>query len=274
MFKGRDDLILQDELHLDTGRARDTIVRFIQEEFGKAGFSRAVLGLSGGVDSALACYLTVEALGPENVCALLMPYGSGNPGGEADAQLIIGKLGIPWVRIDITPMVDPLVRLYPEMDARRKGNIMARARMIVLYDQSEELRGLVVGTSNKTEILLGYFTLWADSAAAIKPLGDLYKCQVRQLARAMGVPEHIVGKAPSADLWEGQTDEGELGFSYDEADVVLYLFVEEKQSKEELVALGFPLKLVQRILGRMKATEYKRMPTPVPKVQHMQGDST
>jgi len=268
MLTGRDDLILQGELELDTGRARDTIVRFIQDEFGKAGFSRAVLGLSGGIDSALSCYLAVEALGPGNVCALLMPYGSGNAGAEADARLVIGELEIPWVKIDITPMVDPLVRLYPKMDARRKGNIMARARMIVLYDQSEEFRALVVGTSNKTEILLGYFTLWADSAAAIKPLGDLYKCQVRQLARAVGVPECIVSKAPSADLWEGQTDEGELGFSYDEADQVLYLFLEEDLGEEQIAARGFPLELVRRIFRRMKATEFKRLSIPVPRVQH------
>ncbi|MCG2768729.1 MAG: NAD+ synthase [Chloroflexota bacterium] len=267
MFTGREELILLDELDLDTGEARDTIVRFIQEEFGKAGFSRAVLGLSGGIDSALACYLAVEALGPENVRALLMPYGSGNPGGEADAWLVIGKLRIPWVKIDITPMVDPLVRLYPEMNARRKGNIMARARMIVLYDQSEEFRGLVVGTSNKTEILLGYFTLWADSAAAIKPLGDLYKCQVRQLARIVGVPERIVRKAPSADLWEGQTDEGELGFSYDVADQVLYLFLEEEKSEEEIVEQGFPQGLVRHVLQRMRATAFKRGPIPTPRLR-------
>ena len=259
-------MILQGELELDTGRARDTIVRFIQDEFSKAGFSRAVLGLSGGIDSALSCYLAVEALGPGNVCVLLMPYGSGNPGGEVDARLIIGKLRIPSVEINITPMVDPLVRLYPEMDARRKGNIMARARMIVLYDQSEEFRGLVVGTSNKTEMLLGYFTLWADSAAAIKPIGDLYKCQVRQLARAIGVPERIVCKAPSADLWEGQTDEGELGFSYDEADQVLYLLMEEKLGEEQIAARGFPLELVRRVLRRMKATEFKRLSIPIPRV--------
>ena len=144
---------------------------------------------------------------------------------------------------------------------------MARARMIVLYDQSEEFQGLVVGTSNKTEILLGYFTLWADSAAAIKPLGDLYKCQVRQLARAVGVPERIVSKAPSADLWEGQTDEGELGFSYDEADQVLYLFLEENLGEEQIAARGLPLELVRRIFRRMKATEFKRLSIPMPRVQ-------
>lgn len=260
-------MILEGELDLNPERARKAIVRFIRGELRGAGYSRAVLGLSGGVDSALACYLTVEALGPENVCALLMPYGSGNPGGEADAHLVIGRLGIPWLKIDITPMVDALAQLHPDMGTRRKGNIMARMRMIVLYDQSEEFGGLVVGTSNKTEILLGYFTLWADSAAAIKPLGDLYKGHVRQLARAVGVPEHIVSKAPSADLWEGQTDEGELGFSYDEADQVLYLLLEGGRSEEQIIARGFPRELVERILRRMEATEFKRAPIPTPRAQ-------
>ena len=261
--------MLEGKLSLDVNRARKNIVRFMQEEFGKAGFSRAVLGLSGGIDSALACCLAVEALGAENVRALLMPYGAGNPVGEADARLIIGRLGIPWVEIDIRPMVDPLAQLYPDMGTRRKGNIMARTRMIVLYDQSEEFGGLVVGTSNKTETLLGYFTLWADSAAAIKPLGDLYKCQVRQLSRAMGVPEHIVTKAPSADLWKGQTDEGELGFSYDDADQVLYLFLEEEKSEEEIVTQGFPQGVVHRILQRMRATEFKRTSIPAPRAQYV-----
>ena len=259
--------MLGGRLDIDTDEVRQSIVRFLTEEFCRAGFSRALLGLSGGIDSALSCWLVVEALGNENVCAVLMPYGCDNPGSEADARLLIDKLRIPHVRVDIKPMVDPLVEVCPNMGARRRGNIMARMRMIVLYDQSEEFGGLVVGTSNKTEIFLGYFTLGGDSAAAVRPLGDLYKCQVRQLARAIGVPERIVTKPPSAGLWAGQTDEGELGFSYDDADKVLYLFVEEHQSEEEIVAQGMPEGLVRRILQRMHATEFKRAPIPTAVVQ-------
>jgi NAD+ synthase len=259
--------MLGGRLVIETDRVRHTIVGFLREKYRRAGFCRALLGLSGGIDSALSCWLAVEALGSENVCAVLMPYGCDNPEGEADARLLIDKLRIPHVRVDIKPMVDRLVEVCPEMGARRRGNIMARMRMIVLYDQSEEFGGLVVGTSNKTEILLGYFTLGGDSAAAVRPLGDLYKCQVRQLARAVGVPERIVTKPPSAGLWEGQTDEGELGFSYDDADKVLYLFVEEHRTEEQIVAEGIPEGVVRRILQRMRATEFKRAPIPTAAVQ-------
>jgi len=252
-----------DELGIDTDLVRQRIVDFLRQEYSRAGFSRAVIGLSGGIDSALACWLAVEALGRENVRAVLMPYGCADSGGEADARLLIGKLRIPHVRVNIKPMVDPLVESYPEMGARRRGNIMARMRMIVLLDQSEEFGGLVVGTSNKTEILLGYFTLGGDSVAAVKPLGDLYKCQVRQLSRAVGVPEHIITKPPSAGLWDGQTDEGELGFSYDDADRVLSLFVDEKMNEEEIVQTGLSKGLVRRVLQRMQATEFKRVSVPV-----------
>ncbi len=253
-----------DDLALDTDRARNTIVHFIRDEITKAGYHRALLGLSGGVDSSLACYLAVEALGVENVLGLLMPYRTSNPSSEADARLVIRVLGIPCRKIPITPMVDAFFELWPGMNARRQGNVMARMRMTVLYDQSEEFGGLVLGTSNKTEILLGYFTLYGDSAAALRPLASLYKCQVRQLARAVGVPAHIIVKPPSADLWADQTDEGELGFTYDEADQVLHLAVDRSYEPEDIVRVGFAPDLVNRILRRIQMTQFKRSAPPAP----------
>lgn len=251
-----------DELRLDVERERRRIVAFIREQSLGAGFSRLVVGLSGGVDSSLVAALCAEAIGAANVQAMILPYETSNPESEAHARMMIEALGLPWERFDITPMVRPLLARYPDMDERRKGNIMARARMIVLFDQSARLNGLVVGTSNRTETLLGYFTLCGDNAAAFKPIAHLYKCQVRELARAMGVPEVIVSKAPSADLWDGQTDEGELGFTYDEADQVLYLLTERGLTIDEIVAKGFDPRVVVEIQRRMCATAFKRRLPP------------
>ena len=253
-----------DQLVLDTDAVQQAIVDFIRDTITGAGYQRALLGLSGGIDSALTCYLAAEALGPENVLALLMPYRTSNPASEADARLVIADLGIPNVKIPITPMMDAFQRTDPGMDAGRRGNIMSRLRMILLYDQSVRFRGLVLGTSNKAESLLGYFTLYGDSAAALRPLAPLYKCQVRQLARAVGVPDPIISKPPSADLWQDQTDEGELGFSYDEADQILYLCVDRGMSHIEITRAGFAPGLVERVLRRMAATQFKRSEPPVP----------
>ena len=206
------------DLSIDTELARKILTGFIQTEISRAGFKRAVLGLSGGLDSALTCYLCAEALGPDSVMAVRMPYRTSSQDSLDHAQLVIDALGIRSLTIPITEMVDPLIDRFPKMENRRKGNIMARERMIILFDQSEDFKGLVVGTGNKTEILLGYSTLYGDSACAINPLGDLYKTQVRQLSAAMGVPQPLIDKAPSADLWIGQTDETELGFTYEEVD--------------------------------------------------------
>src|SRR5512133_234981 len=186
------------DLKIDTDVVRKTLTDFIRNEITRAGFSHAVLGISGGLDSALACYLSAEALGADNVLAIRMPYRTSSQGSLDDAQLVIDALGVKTLTIPITEMVDPLINRFPNMDKRRKGNIMARQRMIILFDQSEDFKGLVVGTGNKTEILLGYSTLYGDSACAINPIGDLYKTQVRQLALAMGVPKPLLEKAPSA----------------------------------------------------------------------------
>ena len=217
-----------------------------------------MLGLSGGVDSSLVAYLAAAALGPENVLAVRMPYQTSAQSSLDDAQRVIDALGIRHETVEITPMVEPLFEASPGIDATRKGNIMARQRMIVLFDRSMAERALVVGTSNKTEWLLGYTTLYGDSAAAIQPIGDLYKYQVRQLARALGVPQQIIDKAPSADLWPGQTDEGELGFTYDQADQVLYLLIDRHYRVGEVVERGFPRALVERVWRTVKGTQYKR----------------
>ena len=256
------------DLTINTDVARQILTGFIRSEVTRVGFSRAVIGLSGGIDSALSCALAVEALGKENVLAVRMPYKASSPESLAHAELLIEQLEIPSKTIEITNMVEPLFAADPQITKLRKGNIMARERMIVLYDQSEVFKGLVIGTSNKTEILLGYSTQWGDSASAINPIGDLYKAQIRQLSRAMNIPAPIVDKAPSADLWEGQTDESELGFTYDQADQLLYLLVDQRYSPQECVEAGFDEKFVDQIIKRVRRNQFKRMLPPIAKLSN------
>ncbi|MBN1886574.1 MAG: NAD+ synthase [Thermoflexales bacterium] len=256
------------KLCINTDLARRLLVDFTRDEITRAGFQRAVLGLSGGVDSALAATLAVEALGAENVLALYLPYRTSSQESLRHAQLMIDRLGVAHETIDITPMADSLIERSPDMNSTRKGNVMARARMIVIYDRSAAWRGLVVGTSNKTELLLGYGTLFGDLASAVNPLGDLLKTQVRQLARALGVPEEIVAKPPSADLTPGQTDEGELGLSYAEVDQLLYLLVDERYTPDEAVAAGFAPDYVRGVWGRVAANHFKRRPPIIAKISN------
>ena len=256
------------DLDINTDLARKILSGFIRSEIRRAGFQRAVIGLSGGIDSSLSCYLTVEALGPENVLALRMPYRSSSPESLEHAQMVIEALGVHSMTVAITDIVDVLFERFPEADELRRGNIMARERMIILYDQSAAFNGLVVGTGNKTELLLGYSTLYGDSACALNPIGDLYKTQVRQLARAVGVPEVIVEKPPSADLWVGQTDEDELGFTYEEADKLLYLLIDERYSPEDCVEAGFKEKFVRSVVERVRRNHYKRILPPIAKVSN------
>ncbi|MEN6572582.1 MAG: NAD+ synthase [Anaerolineaceae bacterium] len=256
------------ELSIDTELTKKILTGFIQTEITRAGFSRAVIGLSGGLDSALSCFLAAEALGAQNVLALRMPYKTSSQDSLDDAQQVIDALGVPSLTIEITEMVDPLFKRFPEMSNRRKGNIMARERMIVLFDQSEEFKGLVVGTGNKTEILLGYSTWYGDAACSLNPLGDLYKAQVRQLAQSMSVPQSILKKAPSADLWQGQTDEGELGFTYDQADRLLYLLIDERYTPEECVEAGFDETFVRQVIQRVRRNQFKRVLPPIAKVSN------
>jgi NAD+ synthase len=246
-------------LKINTAVARRILTGFIKSEVTRVGFNRVVLGLSGGIDSALSCYLAAEALGPENVLAIRNPYKTSNPDSFNHAQLVIDALGVQTKTIDITPMVDPLFADKPDADNIRRGNAMARARMITWYDQSVEFKGLVLGTGNKTEILLGYSTIFGDAAYALNPNGDLYKTQLRQLARDMGIPQPILDKPPSADLWLGQTDEGELGFTYEEVDKLLYLLVDRRYSPQECVEAGFKKPFVDAVLERVRKNQFKRM---------------
>lgn len=237
---------------------RQILVSFIHNEVEKVGVHHVVVGLSGGVDSSLSAMLAVEALGPGHVLGILMPYKSSNPESLAHAELVVQKSSIDSLTIDITTQIDAYFERFPDADQKSRGNKMARERMTILYDHSARWNALVLGTSNKTELLLGYGTLYGDMASAINPLGDLYKTQVWALAEAVGVPEVIVQKEPSADLWAGQTDEGELGFSYREVDRLLYLMVDERYSRPELTAAGFPEAFVDEVTLRIMNSQFKR----------------
>jgi NAD+ synthase len=257
---------MDDALSIDTGLVRKILTEFIRSEIGRAGFSRAVVNLSGGIDSAVSFALAAGALGPQNVLAVRLPYTTSSADSLEHAQVLIDQFGCPSATIPIAEMVDPLIALDPEISDMRKGNIMARARMIVAYDQSEAFQALVVGTGNKTEILLGYTTLYGDSACALNPIGDLYKTQVRQLARALQIPEVIISKPPSADLWTGQTDEGELGFTYEDVDKLLYLLVDQRYRPEECVDAGFAEKFVRKVVERLRRNQFKRVLPPIAKL--------
>ena len=256
------------ELAIDTAAARRIIREFIRAQLRQAGFERALLGLSGGIDSALVAYLVAEAVGPERLLAVLMPYRTSSPESRADAEEVVRRLGCASELVDISPMVDAYFDADGRRDASplRRGNLMARTRMMVLYDHSVTWDGLVVGTGNKTETLIGYTTLWGDGASAFNPIGDLYKSQIRQVAADMDVPAAILGKAPSADLWPGQTDEAEVGFSYAEVDRILFRLVDRRRSIEEVVAEGFERATVERVDRMVAGAEFKRQVPPIAKI--------
>ena len=254
------------DLTINPSLAKKILTGFIQTEVTRTGFKKVVLGVSGGIDSALSLYLSAAALGAENVLAVRMPYKTSPQDTLQDAQTMIDDLGVQYATIEITEMVDPLISRFDDMTKLRAGNIMARMRMIVLYDQSSAFNGLVMGTSNKTELLLGYSTVYGDSAAALQPIGDLYKAQVRQLAKAMGVPDTVIQKAPSADLWQGQTDEGELGFTYEAVDQLLYLLVDQRYRPEACVEEGFDPVFVERVMQMVRRNHFKRVMPPIAKL--------
>jgi NAD+ synthase len=254
------------DLTINTDLVRKILTDFIRSEITRAGFSRAVVNLSGGLDSAVSCVLAAEALGPQNVLALRLPYKTSAQDSLDHAQLIIDQYGVQSLTIPITDMVDPFVEHFADISAVRKGNCMARIRMILAYDQSAAFKGLVVGTGNKTEILLGYTTLYGDSACALNPIGDLYKTQVRQLGRALAIPEAILAKPPSADLWAGQTDEGELGFTYEAVDRLLYLLVDQRYRPEECSDAGFDPQFVRAVVERVRRNQFKRILPPIAKL--------
>ena len=255
------------ELAIETAAARRIIAEFIRAQLRQAGFGKVLLGLSGGIDSALVAYLAAEAIGTDNVLALLLPYRTSSPDSRADAEEVVRRLGCRSELVDISSIVDGYFDAgRQDAAALRRGNFMARARMMVLYDHSVTWGGLVIGTGNKTETLIGYSTLWGDSASAFNPIGDLYKSQVRQLSAAVGVPDAIIVKAPSADLWPGQTDEAEVGFSYAEVDRILFRLVDQRRSIEEVVADGFARDLVDRVDRMVASSEFKRQVPPIAKI--------
>jgi NAD+ synthase len=257
---------LPDELAIDAGVARQVIGEFIRGQLRQAGFDRAVLGLSGGIDSALVAYLVAEAIGADRLLCVLMPYRTSADASRTDAEEVVRRLGAASDLVEISPMVDAYFAGEPDATPLRRGNFMARQRMAVLYDRSVTWGGLVVGTSNKTESLIGYTTLFGDNACAFNPIGDLYKSQVRQVAAAIGVPHEIIRKAPSADLWPGQTDETEAGFSYPVLDRLLFWRVDKRRSDEEMTALGFDPALVARVDRMIATSEFKRQVPPIAKL--------
>ena len=255
------------KLDLNLKEVHSELVEFLRESFKKAGFSKAVLGLSGGIDSALVAYLLRDALGKENVLAIMMPYKSSNPDSLNHAKLVIEDLGINSKTIEITDMIDAYFKNEKEATSLRMGNKMARERMSILFDYSSKENALVVGTSNKTEIYLGYSTQFGDSACALNPIGDLYKTNIWDLSRYLKIPNELIEKKPSADLWEGQTDEQEMGLTYKEADQILYRMLEENKKVEEVLAEGFNEDLVDNIVRRINRSEYKRRMPLIAKIK-------
>ena len=254
------------ELTLDWELCTKVLTGFIHSEVRRAGFHRVIVGVSGGVDSSLSVTLAAAAMGSDNVWGVCMPYKTSSPESIVHARLMAERLGINFLQVDITPQIDAYFAAFPDADHIRRGNKMARERMTVLYDHSARLGALVLGTSNKTELLLGYGTLYGDMASALNPIGDLYKTQVRWLARHLDVPAEIVEKTPSADLWAGQTDEEELGFTYEAVDQLLYYMVDRRYELPDLVELGFDAHFVQAVFRRVQSSQYKRRPPVVAKV--------
>ncbi len=245
-------------LRIDPGRVTSILTSFLRSESDRTGRTRLVVGLSGGLDSSVAASLAVRAQGPEQVLGVLMPYRSSSADSLRHARQLARRLEIDTEEIDITPMVDAYFASASRASRGRRGNKMSRERMSILYDLSQARKGLVVGTSNKTELLLGYGTLHGDLASALNPIGDLYKTQVRQLAAYLKVPKPIRDKPPSADLWPGQTDEQEIGLAYAEADRLLYWMFDRRMPEKELLQSGFPRRTIRRIRERVRRSQFKR----------------
>lgn len=256
---------IPDELRINTGVVEQMLLEFIEQEVHKVGFRRVVVGLSGGIDSAVSLYLAARALGPEDVLAVMMPYKTSSQASLDDALACVEDLGVPHVSVDITPQIDAyyaqeVVPPAEDDDAGRlrRGNKMARERMTILYDFSQHLGALVLGTSNKSELLLGYGTLYGDMAHALNPIGDLYKSQVRQLAAHLGVPEPVISKPPTADLFVGQTDEDQIGYRYADIDAVFVHLIDRRLPPERVIALGFDEGFVRQVMRMVQRSQFKR----------------
>ncbi|HKQ60953.1 MAG TPA: NAD+ synthase [Candidatus Polarisedimenticolaceae bacterium] len=253
-------------LAIDPAATVEILTRFIAAEVGRGGHRGVVLGLSGGLDSAVAAYLAARAVGPQATTCLLLPHGHLAPHALDDARRVVRRLGVEAETIDIAPLVRGFLEVSGEVDRLRLGNAMARCRMLLLYDRSAVRGSLVLGTSNKSELLLGYGTIHGDLAHALNPLGDLYKTQVRALADYLRVPASIRRRAPSADLWPQQTDERELGFRYADVDRLLELLIDARASRRTAISAGFPREFVDRVLRRVVRTQFKRRPPLIAKI--------
>jgi len=247
----------------EPAEAVDKCAAFISSTLEAAGRDSLVIGLSGGIDSAVSAGLAARALGTDKVLGVMMPYATSSAASVDDAVAVAAAVGMKTEKIEITSMADAFLADIPARDLVRRGNVMARCRMIVLYDISARDGSLVLGTGNRTEDLLGYTTMYGDNACALNPLGQLYKTEIRLLSRELGLPEAVLAKAPSADLWEGQSDEDELGFTYAEVDRLLVHMIDQGLGPKQLEALGFNSDLVGRVAGRVKAMAFKRSAPPV-----------
>ena len=266
VLAGRHEPLDTSELAINQELVEEILVGFIRSELTRVGFDRAVVGLSGGVDSSVSAALAARALGPEKVLGVMMPYRLSSATSRSDAEAVAKVTGVRTQVEDISPQVDAYFERFPDADQMRRGNKMARERMTILYDQSLDEQALVLGTSNKTELLLGYSTIFGDSASALNPLGDLYKTQVWQLAAHLGLPEQVISKPPSADLWEGQSDEQELGFAYAAVDRLLFHLVDRRVGIEELVEMGHDRDFVEAVIQRVRVNQYKRRPPVIAKL--------
>ncbi len=255
-------------LEINAELTEKILVEFLKDEVKKFGIENCVLGLSGGIDSTVSAYLLRKAFKPENLLFLIMPYRTSSKENIDDAVEIAKTLGVEYKIVDITSQIDSYFERYPTDSNLIRGNKMARERMSILFDFSQRISGMVIGTSNKTELLLGYGTWYGDMASSVNPLGDLYKTQVYILAKHLGVPEKIIKKTPSADLWPGQSDEDEIGIKYKIVDEILYLLVDERRSVDEICSMGYERKTVERIKNLIRKYQYKRLTPVIPKLSY------
>lgn len=245
--------------HFKAEKALLKIKRFLTGKLNQTGLNGFVIGLSGGIDSAVSAGLAVAAVGAKKVFGIMMPYRTSSLHSIQDATLYAHQLGIEFTTVDITPMIDAYFSTIDESNRLRAGNKMARERMSVLFDYAHKMNRLVLGTGNRTEICLGYTTWYGDSACSLNPLGELYKTDVRSIARMIGVPPSIIAKHPTADLWEGQTDEGEIGMTYQKIDQLLELMVDRGvTSMSQLEQAGFSSIEISRIVSLMNRNSFKR----------------